>query len=421
MATTKDPNSVLVLQGGGALGAYHIGAYRALHEAGFAPGWICGTSIGALNAAVLVGNRPQDRVERLEEFWDEISWPDLWGVEPPQGLERAFNTASNLSALMFGQPNFFGPYVPGPYLSLPGRKGATSFYDTSPMLRTLTRLADFAVVNSGATRISLGATNVTTGNVRFFDNKKRSSDGGRDVIGPAHALASGSLPPGFPATEIDGESYWDGGCVSNTPLDAVLNDLPTDHTVVFMVDLWDAAGPVPETIDQVMWRQKNIQYASRTAHHITEAAERVYLRSLLTAVRSRVPKDALDDPAIPNAPHLGYEGKLDIVHVVYRPTDDQISSSDAEFSRSSIAKRSKAGYEDLKLALRHAPWVGKERPAAAVVVHRVVAGNVTRHVPTWPGDTAQSPGALTGAVVATAGDGAATSGHRTHRTNGDRR
>jgi NTE family protein len=370
MAGPRKPKVVLVLQGGGALGAYHIGAYQALEEAGFQPDWVSGISIGAINAAVLVGNEPAQRLARLEELWQAFSRPEGWTLPLDGALHRLANTCSNLGALAFGQPNFFTPRFPNPYLAVPGAAGATSFYDTSPLRGTLERLASFERINAGPTRLSLGATNVVSGEVVFFDNTRRA-------IGPEHVMASGSLPPGFPATAVDGELYWDGGCVSNTPLEAVLLDPPAGHTVVFMIDLWAAQGAVPRTMDEVLWRQKQIQYASRTAQHIDAVAAKLNLRHALGQQSAASHPARAVDPAVPGAVAL-QDGRMDIVHITYQPTADQISSSDAEFSRRSIAERRDAGYRDLGRALREAPWFTRDKPEAVrALVHKVQDGEVT--------------------------------------------
>lgn len=377
MPKSRETTVVLVLQGGGALGAYHVGAYRAMQEAGFAPDWVSGISIGAFTAAVVVGTPPEQRVERLEEFWEEISRPDSWGAWLPPSLLRAFNTTSALEALTVGQPNFFFPNFPNPYFSAPGTPSATAFYDTAPMRATLRRLCDFDLINKGPTRISLGATNVQTGDLAYFDNRKS-----RKPIGPEHVLASGSLPPGFPATEVEGEYFWDGGCISNTPLHAVIDDPPPGHTLVFMIDLWGAAGEVPQTIDEVLWRQKQIQYASRTTHHIDTVAARLNLRSSIAKLRDKLPPAALNDPAVQDATDLAYDGTMDILHIQYVPTPDEISASDTEFSRPSIARRSAQGYEDMSKAIEQAPWQVKERPPqAATIAYHYTAGRVSQRVP----------------------------------------
>jgi NTE family protein len=361
------PTIALMLQGGGALGAYHIGAYQALTEHDLHPDWVAGISIGAINAAIIAGNRPEHRVERLTALWEAISWPDLPMQPAVMPWQMLHNMASNAKALLFGQPHFFTPRPVNPFLLPPTTPQEVSFYDTTPMLSTLRRFADFSLINSRAIRLSLGATNIATGNLEFFDNH-------RQTIGPEHVLASGSLPPGFPATRVDGRLYWDGGCVSNTPLDAIIDEPEHPRMVVFLIDLWDAAGPPPQTISAVLWRAKQIQYASRTAHHIDAAATKVNLRH---AVRLLKTAGASEVAAAPDDPLLTAR-RLDIVHIVYRPDIDQIPNSDAEFSRSSIAERRAAGYRDMRAALAAQPWLRQEMPAhLGALVHRVEREKVT--------------------------------------------
>lgn len=350
-----------MLQGGGALGAYHIGAYQALSEHNLHPDWVAGISIGAINSAVIAGNRPQDRVERLSALWEAISRPDLLTKLALTPWQTLYNMASNAEALLFGQPNFFIPRPVNPFLVPRAAPEEVSFYDTTPMLFTLRRFADFSLINSRQIRLSLGATKLATGNVEFFDNH-------RQTIGPEHVLASGSLPPGFPATLVDGKLYWDGGCVSNTPLDAVVDEPTHPRMVVFVIDLWNPVGPPPESINAVLWRAKQIQYASRTAHHIDAVATKVNLRHAVRLLKAAgVPEVA----AVPDDPVLT-ERRLDIVHIVYRPGADQIPNSDAEFSRSSIAERREAGYRDMRAALAAEPWLRQQMPAhLGAMVHRV--------------------------------------------------
>jgi NTE family protein len=360
------PTVALMLQGGGALGAYHIGAYQALAEHNLHPDWVAGISIGAINAAIIAGNRPEHRVERLTALWEAISRPDFPTTLPLTGWQTLHNMASNAEALLFGQPNFFTPRPINPVLLPQIAPQEASFYDTTPMLFTLRRFADFSLINSRAIRLSLGATDIATGDLEFFDNH-------RQTIGPEHVLASGSLPPGFPATEVNGKLYWDGGCVSNTPLDAVVDDPGHPRLVVFVIDLWDPAGPPPQTINAVLWRAKQIQYASRIAHHIDAVATKVNLRY---AVRLLKAAGVPDVAAVPDDALLTAR-RLDIVHIVYRPGDDQIPNSDAEFSRSSIAERREAGYCDMGAALAAEPWLRQEMPAhLGALVHRVERGRV---------------------------------------------
>jgi NTE family protein len=247
-----------------------------------------------------------------------------------------------------------------------------SYYDTAPMRATLQRLVDFDLINSGATRISLGATDVATGDLVFFDNARG------DRIQADHVLASGSLPPGFAATPIGDRLYWDGGCVSNTPLDAIYNDPDArGHIVVFMIDLWSRSGEPPTTMDLVTWRQKQIQYASRSMHSIQMHATQHNLRQALTNVADKMPRKAAGDPEVRTAAGMADDKRIDIVHIVYHPAPAQISSSDAEFSRPSIEARREAGYEDLNLALRQQPWHGRRREEAATMVYHMEKGDIT--------------------------------------------
>jgi NTE family protein len=275
--------------------------------------------------------------------------------------------ASNAEALLFGQPHFFRPRPVNPYLVPRAAPQEVSFYDTTPMLFTLRRFADFSLINRRIVRLSLGATDLATGNLEFFDNQ-------RQTIRPEHVLASGSLPPGFPATPVGGKLYWDGGCVSNTPLNVIIDEPGYPRMVVFVIDLWNAAGPPPQTINDVLWRAKQIQYASRTAHQIDALATKVNLRH---AVRLLKEAGAAHVAAVPDDPVLSAR-RLDIVHIVYRPAADQIPNSDAEFSRSSIAERRTAGYDDMRAALAAEPWLREEMPAhLGALVHRVERGKVT--------------------------------------------
>ncbi|HUB10703.1 MAG TPA: patatin-like phospholipase family protein [Acetobacteraceae bacterium] len=364
------PRVALMLQGGGAMGAYQVGAYQALAEHDLHPDWVAGISIGAINSAVIAGNRPEDRVARLTALWEAISWPDVPAPLALTALQTLHNMASNAEALWFGQPNFFTPRPLNPYLRPAAPPQEVSFYDTSPVLATLRRFADFSLINDRKLRLSLGATDIATGNARFFDNH-------RQRIEPEHVLASCSLPPGFPATLVEGRLYWDGACVSNTPLDAVVDEPGHPHLVVFLIDLWDAAGPPPETMNDVLWRAKQIQYASRTAHHVDAVATKVNLRHAVGLLKAR---DLPEVAAVPDDPVLT-ERRLDIVHIIYHPEAGQIPNSDAEFSRSSIAARRAAGYRDMQAAFAAAPWLRVEKPAhLGALVHRVARQAVT----TWP-------------------------------------
>ncbi|WP_410499599.1 patatin-like phospholipase family protein [Chitinibacter sp. S2-10] len=376
-ASKQKPKIALVLQGGGALGAYHIGAYQALHEAGLEPDWFSGISIGAINACVLAGNKPEHRLSQLEALWEDISRDNMTGLYLHGSLRRLYNQFNFMEAVWMGQPNFWTPRFPSPLLFNDVDPQAASFCDTAPMRNTLQRLANFELINatdgSGA-RLSLGATKVTTGELKFFDNRTTP----KCKIGPEHVLASGSLPPGFPATEVDGELYWDGGCVSNTPLDAIFQDDSDGHTLVFMVDLWDSHGAAPRNMDEVNWRQKQIQYASRSSENIRSLAARHNHRRVLHQLSQKVDVKAVSDH-LDLAAHNG-NAHFDIVHLIYQPASDQISDSDAEFSRPSILERRNVGYADMKKALAESPWV-KKSPNVGTAVHTVRGQQISSAVP----------------------------------------
>ncbi len=250
----------LVLQGGGALGAYQAGVYEALAEAGIHPDWVAGISIGAINSALIAGNPPERRVDRLRAFWEGIttgwSWFDWANVPKGDAARKSLNQLYAGFALVAGAPGLFAPRYPPPWLYPPGNANATSLYDTSRLRATLERLVDFDRLNAATTRLSIGAVNVRSGNFVYFDTQTHT-------IGPEHIMASGALPPGFPPIEIEGEHYWDGGLVSNTPLQWVVESQPRLDTLAFQVDLWSARGELPRSLAEVSTRQKEIQYSSR--------------------------------------------------------------------------------------------------------------------------------------------------------------
>jgi NTE family protein len=384
--SNRNPTCILVLQGGGAMAAYHVGAFQALREHAFEPGWVCGISMGAINGAIIAGNAPDRRLERLEAFWEAISRPSIASPFGGVAARTWEHTLSYAGALTLGQPGFFCPRPVNPYLAPPGI-AATSFYDTTPLYATLEEMVAFDRLNQvdadlrwrqaappvqspgnppvgpvnaerQAIRLSVGATNVETGELVFFDTHQM-----RGRFGPEHIVASGSLPPGFPATVIDGTPYWDGGCLSNSPLQAVLGDMPTGHAVVFVIDLWSAAGPAPETMAGVEWRAKQIRYASVTPSHISAMAAKVKLREAQRLLAQ--PGEARRTQ------------RLDIVHIIYHPGEDQIPASDAEFSRASIAERLAAGLRDMRRALAEQPWRRAEQPAhLGCLIHRVTPDGV---------------------------------------------
>lgn len=359
-----DRLGVLVLQGGGALGSYQAGAYEALAEDGQPIHWVAGVSIGALNAALIAGNPPERRVERLHTFWETITEPTaLWPDLPFEPWRMTGRTIGAASALLFGQPGFFRPRKLDGWTT----QGAVSFYDTSELRATLERLVDFDRINHrDAIRLSVGAVEVETGNLVYFDNRRRT-------LGPEHIMASGALPPGLAVVSVEGHAYWDGGLVSNTPLDYVMKDTPRQHMLVFQIDLFPARGKAPETLDEVAEREKDIRYSSRTRSNTSHAAERQELRGQIQAFLERLPDELVDDPVVGRLREFACPKGVDIVHLIYRPSVPQGSTKDYEFSRATMRRRWQQGHADTGVTLSAAPWRDPPKPLEAVRVFDVLA------------------------------------------------
>ena len=251
----------LILQGGGALGAYQAGVYQALHEADIEPDWITGVSIGGINAAIIAGNRRENRLPRLREFWERITSRKVWHYTPDGDIFRQMrNAVSAQMTMLQGQPGFFKPHDINAWMSPAGARTATSFYDNSPLRETLLELVDFSIINDRRARFSVGAVNILTGNFVYFDNRD-------EEIIPEHVMASGALPPALPMVKIGTDYFWDGGIVSNTPLQHLLEQEDGLDSLVFQVDLFSARGPLPREMADVLGRHKDIMYSSRTRYN----------------------------------------------------------------------------------------------------------------------------------------------------------
>jgi NTE family protein len=342
----------LLLQGGGALGSYQAGVYEALAEAGIHPEWVAGISIGAINSALIAGNPPGRRVERLRAFWEAISdspfnTPPSFRVLPvTDDYHRAINQIRAFEVLLFGTPHFFKPRIPHPMLLPSSPVDAVSHYDTAPLRATLLELVDFDLLNSGSTRLSVGAVNVKTGNFVSFDNTTQS-------IGPEHIMASGSLPPGFPATQVDGEYFWDGGLVSNTPLQWVFDERPRRDTLAFQVDLWSARGELPRNLIDAEVRQKEIQFSSRTRAGTNHVKRAQRLRQAFTNVVRQLPAEMFDLEDVKLLREEADDKVFNIVHLIYRSARYEGMAKDYEFSRRTMEEHWRAGYEDAARALKH--------------------------------------------------------------------
>ena len=357
--------TVLVLQGGGALGAYQAGVYQALHEHALEPDWVVGTSIGAINGALVAGNRRAQRVERLRAFWDGVAHPDLLDMARVTDWGRLANIRLNtLDVLMRGVPGFFVPRGLSPFvLGLPADPASASFYDSAPLTGTLESLVDFAYLNApGGTRLTISAVNVASGQLRHFDNRS-------GALTAEHVRASGALPPGLPAVPVDGELYWDGGLYSNTPLEAVLRELPEGDMLCFLVDLWSATGKLPTTFDEVRTRKKDVTFASRSQRHISDYANRHAMQNKLRELYARLPPSARTEQDDRELAALGCESTLHIVHVPYGGVDWRMASKEVNFSRGSLGWRWDQGYRDAMRAIGLAGWLAEVEEDAAVVVH----------------------------------------------------
>ncbi|TAK85672.1 MAG: patatin-like phospholipase family protein [Betaproteobacteria bacterium] len=347
-----------MLQGGGALGAYQAGVYQALAATGETPHWMAGISIGAINAALIAGNAPRRRVSRLREFWETVtsSWTG-WGFagSPRAELHRALNDLSAGLGMLFGLPGFFSPRFPPAPLQPAGTPGALSFYDTAPLRATLERLVDFDLLNDGSMRLSVGAVNVRNGNFAYFDTAERRLD-------VRHIMASGALPPGFPPVEIDGEWYWDGGLVSNTPLQYVLDQPAACARLVYQVDLFTAEGPMPAHLVQAAEREKDIRYSSRTRLNTTNALARHALAQAARRLMAKLPPALADDPDVRALAAASREPAVTVVHMIYRRKRYETQSKDYEFSRLSMQEHWQAGRNDMAHTLACAAWQARTPP-----------------------------------------------------------
>jgi NTE family protein len=341
----------LVLQGGGALGAYQAGVFQALQEGGIEPDWVSGVSIGAINAAIIAGNPPERRIERLQTFWERITERRIW-LHTPDGdiFRQARNATSAFYTMALGQPGFFQPHPVTPWLTPAGAKAATSYYDNSPLRETLLELVDFELINSGPCRFSVGAVNVASGNFIFFDNATTE-------IGPEHVMASGALPPAFAPVKIGSDYFWDGGIVSNTPLQHLLAQDDPTNCLIFQVDLFSARGDLPRTMSDVMGRQKDITYSSRT-RQVTDMFQRLQRwKSRAYHALLKVPEDQLTEEERQMRDKLVDLPAHTIIHLIYQQKAYEGNAKDYEFSGTSMREHWASGHEDTARSLNFDRWL----------------------------------------------------------------
>jgi NTE family protein len=352
---------VLVLQGGGALGAYQGGVYEALHEAKVEPDWIIGTSIGAINASIIAGNTVEDRLDRLHEFWRRMERNAFWSALP--AWTGVADSLSAWATVAHGIPGFFETN-PQAFLGahVPLGTDAAGYYSTAPLRKTLTELVDFSLIRRNTPRLMVGAAHVRTSMMRYFDSRDAE-------IKVEHIMASGALPPAFPAVRIDGELYWDGGILSNTPTEAIFDDNPRRNSLIFAVHMWNPAGPEPETIWDVLHRQKDIQYSSRIANHIARQREAHRLRHVVNELVKRVPEEVRKSALMRELAAYGCPTRMHVVRLLAPRLENESHIKDIDFSPSGIRERWQAGYADTCRALARAAWIGEFGPLDAVVLH----------------------------------------------------
>jgi len=382
MSQSHDPHSpqtALVLQGGGALGAYQAGVYEALAGTEQQPDWVAGISIGAINAAIIAGNPPERRVERLRRFWHLVSGELQFRLNSPQGFARRFvNEVSALCAATFGVPGMFTPRFPPLPIEWPAELGQLSFYDTAPLRTTLLKLIDFDLLNTGPIRFSVGAVNVLNGNFAYFDNREQT-------IGPEHVMASGALPPGFPPVKIGDDWFWDGGLVSNTPLQYVLDNRPPCALTVFQVDLFSSRGSVPRTMADVFQREKDIRYSSRTRLNTDLSKKTQALHAAARRLAKRLPPELRDDPDLRLLLNHEPEGSVAIMHLINRCVHYESNSKDYEFSRQTVEEHWSDGRDDAAFSLAHDDWISRKHAGDTITTFDL-AGERPRQTGTMGAD-----------------------------------
>jgi len=352
---------VLVLQGGGALGAYQAGVYQAMHEASIEPDWVIGTSIGAINASLIAGNKPEDRLPKLREFWKRVEHPAV--LETVAGFSCIGRGLPNCMTLTHGISGFFEPNpfaFLGPHVRFSA--DAAGYYSTQPLEKTLADLVDFSRVQGCKPRLTVGAASVRTSEMRYFDSRDTR-------LTALHVMASGALPPAFPAVRIDGELYWDGGILSNTPTEAVFDDRPRRNSVVFAVHIWNPNGPEPETIWEVLHRQKDVQYSSRAISQIRRQNQIHRLRHIIAELAARLPETEHQTDLVREMASYGCLTRMHVIRLLAPQLQGEDHMKDIDFSRAGIRSRWEAGLRDTRQVLADAPWENEVNPLDGFYLH----------------------------------------------------
>jgi NTE family protein len=352
---------VLVMQGGGAQGAYQGGVYQALHEAGIEPDWVIGTSIGAINGSIIAGNTVAHRLERLRQFWSQVE-------SPPPGMLGFFapmfgSPATDLATLLNGVPGFFSPnaaFLKG--IDAPVGVERAAIYSVDPLRNFLPKLVDFDRLNSGIPRFTLGLVGVPDSQMRYFDSTYGK-------IGIDHVLGSSAVPPTFPAVRIDGKAYWDGGIYSNTPVEAVFDDSPRQSSVIFAVQIWHTRGQEPETVAQVFTRQKDIMFGSRSKSHIARQAELHRMRHVVRTLVQMLPEGQRNTPEAQELAGYGCTSVMHLVEINAEALDGETNSREYDFTKATIEARWHAGYADTHRMIAKRPWDNKIDPSVGVAMY----------------------------------------------------
>ena len=341
---------VLVMQGGGAPGSYQAGAYQALHEAGIEPDWVIGTSIGAINGAIMTGNAVGDRVDRLQEFWRQLDarLPEPW---------------NQLAPLLIGVPGFY-QINPALAWGADARVGIeqAAMYLVDPLKKLLPAVVGFDLINSGKTRFTVGLTNVQTGQMRYFDNTQ-------ERIGLEHILGSSALPPSFPAVQIDGEYYWDGGVYSNTPTEVVFDESPRKSSVVFAIQIWPTRGSRPESLSHAFMREKDILFGSRSKTHMMRQAQLHRMRRIIRELIDLLPEEQRRSARVKELAGWSCATTMHLVEINAQPIAGETNARDYDFSRAAVQARWQAGYADTCRMLERRPWDDPVDPATDVTVY----------------------------------------------------
>ena len=352
---------VLVLQGGGALGSYQAGVYQALHEAGIEPDWIIGTSIGAINASLIAGNPFSERLPKLKAFWKRMEQDPVWNVRT--ALPSFDERLSYWATITHGIAGFFRP---NPLAhagdSYPLGAEHAGYYSTAPLEQTLGELVDTGLLNSCKPRLTVGAAHVRSSQMRYFDSR----DGELTI---RHVMASGALPPAFPAVRIDGELYWDGGILSNTPTEVVFDDNPRKNSLIFAVHLWNPVGGEPTTMADVLNRHKDVQYSSRIMSHIARQQQAHKLRHIINELSNRLAESERNDPDVRAMLGYGCQTRMHVVRLLAPQLDRETHTKDIDFSPRGIMQRWDAGYSHTRAVLERAPWAAEFDPLSGVILH----------------------------------------------------